>query len=51
MHEAWAKIKKEEKPGKEWHEDYLPDAFSEAKQLIEKAEERKGYRTLETRVR
>ena len=43
MHEAWAKIKKEEKAGKEWHEDYLPSAFKEATQLIKKAEERKGY--------
>ena len=43
LHEAWAKIKKEEKAGKEWHEDYLPEAFTEATQLIKKAEERKGY--------
>ncbi len=43
MHEAWAKIKKEEKVGKEWHEDYLTAAFKEATQLIKKAEERKGY--------
>ena len=44
MHEAWDKIKKEEKAGKEWHEDYLPAAFKEAAQLIKKAEERKGYK-------
>lgn len=43
LHEAWAKIKKEEKAGKEWHEDFLPEAFTEAAQLIKKAEERKGY--------
>jgi tetrapyrrole methylase family protein/MazG family protein len=43
MHEAWARIKKEEKAGKEWHEDYLPVAFLEAKELIRKAEERKGF--------
>ncbi len=43
MHEAWAKIKKEEKAGKEWHEDYLPAAFKEAKELIKRAEERKGF--------
>ncbi len=41
MHEAWNKIKKEEKAGKEWHEEYLPAAFQEATQLIRKAEERK----------
>ena len=43
LHEAWAKIKKEEKAGKEWHEDYLPGAFKEASELIRKAEVRKGY--------
>jgi len=41
---AWAMIKKEEKAGKEWYEDYLPGAFAEAGQLIEKAKERKGFR-------
>lgn len=41
MHEAWNKIKKEEKAGKEWHEEYLPAAFQEVTQLIRKAEERK----------
>ncbi len=41
---AWEEIKKAEKAGKEWHADYLPDAFEEAKQLIEQAKERKGYK-------
>ncbi len=44
QHAAWEKIKKAEKAGKEWHADYLPDAFEEAKGLIEQAEKRKGYR-------
>jgi tetrapyrrole methylase family protein/MazG family protein len=43
QHAAWEKIKKAEKAGKEWHADYLPEAFEEAKELIEKAKERKGY--------
>ena len=42
-HAAWDAIKKAEKEGKEWHEDYLPDAFSEANELIERAKKRKGY--------
>ena len=44
QHAAWEEIKKAEKTGKEWHADYLPDAFEEAKQLIEQAKERKGYK-------
>lgn len=44
LHAAWAEIKRQEKEGKEWHADYLPDAFIEARNLITKAEERKGYR-------
>lgn len=44
LHEAWAKIKKEEKAGKEWHEDYLPGAFDEAMGLIDRAKERKGFK-------
>lgn len=44
QHAAWEEIKKAEKAGKEWHADYLPDAFEEAKQLIEQAKERKGYK-------
>ena len=31
------------KEGKEWFADTLPEAFEEAKELIEKAKERKGY--------
>ena len=41
---AWDEIKKAEKAGKEWHEDYLPTALSEATELIEKARERKHFR-------
>jgi tetrapyrrole methylase family protein/MazG family protein len=43
LHEAWAEIKRKEKAGKEWHEDYLPSAFKEAVELIHKAEDRKGF--------
>lgn len=39
----WDEIKKQEKAGKEWTENYLPEAFEEAKELIDKAAERKGY--------
>ena len=42
-HAAWAAIKKEEKAGKEWHEDYLPAAFEEARELIDAAKKRKGF--------
>ena len=38
----WDEIKKWEKAGKEWTEVYLPEAFEEAKELIEEAKERKG---------
>ncbi len=37
----WDEIKKQEKAGKEWTESYLPEAFEEAKELIDKAAERK----------
>ena len=40
----WEEIKKQEKAGKEWTEDYLPAAFEEAKELIDAAGERKGFR-------
>ena len=40
----WAEIKKQEKSGKEWAESYLPEAFEEAKELIDAAKERKGLR-------
>lgn len=39
----WAEIKKHEKSGKEWTESYLPEAFEEAKELIEAAKKRKGF--------
>lgn len=39
----WEEIKKQEKAGKEWTEDYLPAAFEEAKGLIDAAAERKGF--------
>ncbi len=39
----WEAIKRQEKAGKEWTEDYLPGAFDEAKQLIEVARKRKGF--------
>ena len=40
---AWEAIKQEEKRGKEWQSDYLPAAFHEAEDLIQKARERKGF--------
>ena len=43
QHAAWEGIKKKEKEGKQWHEDYLKEAFEESKLLIDKARERKGY--------
>ncbi len=43
LHEAWTAVKKEEKAGKEWQEEYLRKAFKEAGELIGKAEERKGF--------
>lgn len=42
-HAAWEKIKKEEKAGREWQEEYLKGAFNEANELIEKAKQRKGF--------
>lgn len=39
---SWDEIKKQEKAGKEWTEDYLPQAFEEAKELIGAAKKRKG---------
>ena len=38
----WEEIKRQEKAGKEWTEQYLPDAFEEAKELIDAAKKRKG---------
>ena len=39
--DKWAEIKKEEKSGKEWMDEKLPEAFEEAKQLIDRAAEKK----------
>lgn len=39
----WNDIKKAEKAGKEWTDDYLPEAFEEAKTLIDAAKRRKGF--------
>lgn len=39
----WNDIKKAEKAGKEWTDDYLPEAFEEAKALIDTAKRRKGF--------
>ena len=44
QHAAWEEIKRFEKEGKEWFANTLPEAFEEAKELIEKAKERKGYK-------
>ena len=41
QHTAWEEIKKQEKGGKERYAYTLPEAFEEAKELIEKAKERK----------
>ena len=38
----WEKLKKAEKSGREWEKDYLPGAFDEAEELIEKAKKRKN---------
>lgn len=40
-HAAWEEIKKAEKEGKEWQDEYLYEAFDEAQDLIDKARERK----------
>lgn len=40
----WAEIKKQEKEGKEWMEDYLPGTFDEAEELIGAARKRKGFK-------
>ena len=39
----WEEIKKKEKAGKEETLKYLPDAFDEAEELIERARKRKGF--------
>ncbi len=40
---AWEEIKKKEKQGREWCADYLPGAFEESLELIERAKKRKGF--------
>lgn len=40
----WDAIKKQEKAGKEWTEEYLPGALEEAEKLLERAKERKGIK-------
>ncbi|MCR4710488.1 MAG: hypothetical protein K5653_09575 [Clostridiales bacterium] len=40
----WEDIKRAQKKGKEWMDAKLPEAFEEAKELIEKAKERKGFK-------
>ena len=40
-HAAWEEIKRKEKEGREWQNDYLKEAFTESTALIEKARERK----------
>ncbi|MCR5147781.1 MAG: nucleotide pyrophosphohydrolase [Eubacterium sp.] len=42
-HAAWEEIKKAEKDGKEWQEEYLKSAMNEASDLIERAKKRKGF--------
>ena len=42
LHANWAEIKKNEKSGKEWMEEYLPRAFEESKELIDVAVARKA---------
>ncbi|RKM56119.1 tetrapyrrole methylase [Butyrivibrio sp. CB08] len=44
LHAAWAEIKRKEKAGREWQEEYLAGALDESALLIEKAKERKGYK-------
>lgn len=39
----WAEIKKQEKAGKEWMEERLPGAMTEARELIDAARRRKGF--------
>ena len=43
-HRSWEEIKKKEKEGREWQEPYLAAAMEEAKELIDTAERRKGFR-------
>ena len=43
LHKAWAEIKKKDKTGREWEEEYLEAAMNEAAQLIRRAKDRKGF--------
>ncbi|MCR5234485.1 MAG: nucleotide pyrophosphohydrolase [Lachnospiraceae bacterium] len=43
QHRAWEEIKKKEKEGKEWNDEFLKKAFNESKKLIEVASKRKGF--------
>lgn len=43
----WDQIKQQEKQGKEWMDERLPDAFAESKELIEVAAERKRRKKAE----
>lgn len=40
----WEEIKKNEKKGKEWMDEKLPEAFTESVKLIDKARKRKGLK-------
>lgn len=42
-HAAWEEIKKAEKAGREWEDEYLKKAFIEADSLIDTARKRKGF--------
>ena len=42
-------IKKQEKAGKEWMEDYLPEAFLQSRRYLEQAEERKKQKKEQNR--
>lgn len=46
---AWEDIKKQEKAGKEWMEDYLPEAFLQSRRYLEQAEERKKNKKKQNR--
>lgn len=41
QHNAWEEIKRREKEGREWQQDYLMNAFDEAEELIGQARKRK----------
>ena len=47
---AWEDIKKQEKAGKEWMEDYLPEAFLQSRRYLEQAEERKKNKKKQNRA-